>query len=288
MADFDDFHLDRSGQVPSGPGRPDHSVALLVGGLVVIVLVIVAGGYVWWTRRPPATTSTAAPVAAQPAPAAPQPVAAEPVTLPPLEQTDGLVRRLVGQLSSHPLIAKWLATDQLIRNFTVIVTNIANGRSPAVHLKELRPTGRFVVAMDDAGPYIDAQSYHRYDMYADAIAGLQPEGTARVYETLKPAIDDAYRELGYPSGDFDDALKRAIVLLLKTPVVEGRIGVVGAASLYAFTDERLESLTGAQRHLLRMGPANERLVQDKLRAIAPLVGIAPGDLPPSRTIHESQ
>jgi len=35
-----------------------------------------------------------------------------------------------------------------------------------------------------------------------------------------------------------------------------------------------------------MGPRNERLVQEKLRAIAPLVGIAPQDLPPSTVLHD--
>lgn len=285
MADFDDLHLDRPAAPPPEPEPPGRGVRLLVAGSVILVVVV--AGYFWWSRR--AATKPAPQAAAQPQAAPvnpPPPVPGEAIELPPLGESDALVRQLVGRLSSHPRVAQWLATDQLVRNFTVVVANIANGRTPAVHLQKLRPTGQFVVSGDQRGTYVDPDGYHRYDGYADAVSALDPRGTAEVYETLKARIQEAYRELGYPEGDFDSALKRAIVLLLRTPVVEGRIDVVGAGQLYAFADDRLESLDGAQRQLLRMGPRNERLVQEKLREIAPLVGIGPEELPPSRVIHE--
>ena len=37
---------------------------------------------------------------------------------------------------------------------------------------------------------------------------------------------------------------------------------------YAYSDPRLESLTPAQKQLLRMGPANVRKIQARLRGIA--------------------
>jgi hypothetical protein len=43
--------------------------------------------------------------------------------------------------------------------------------------------------------------------------------------------------------------------------------------MYTFEDPALESLTPGQRHLLRMGPRNTRLIQQKLREMAPYVGI---------------
>jgi hypothetical protein len=49
---------------------------------------------------------------------------------------------------------------------------------------------------------------------------------------------------------------------------------------YAFADEGLERLTGAQKHLLRMGPRNVRIIKEKLRGIALALGIPPGELPP--------
>ena len=48
---------------------------------------------------------------------------------------------------------------------------------------------------------------------------------------------------------------------------------------YTYEDARLESLSAAQKQLLRMGPRNVRLVQAKLREIAPYLGIATESLP---------
>jgi hypothetical protein len=183
------------------------------------------------------------------------------------------VRQLVGQLSSHPRIAAWLATDQLIRNFTVVVLNIADGRSPAQHLRRVRPTGEFVVSQDGEMATIDPRSYRRYDDYADAVGALDAEGTARLYATLKPRLQDAYRELGYPEGDIDRALERAIIALLETPVIDGEVALTPKSVSWEFADPKLQSLTAAQRQFLRMGPRNMRIVKAKLREIAPLVGI---------------
>ena len=68
---------------------------------------------------------------------------------------------------------------------------------------------------------IDPRSYRRYDAYADAVGALDARGTARLYATLKPRIQDAYRELGETGTDFDRTFERAIRELLKTPVIDG-------------------------------------------------------------------
>jgi hypothetical protein len=284
MADLNDLDFNRPSSSFEPEPERDRGAWFVIGGLVVFAAIV--AGLVWWAKRPPVVEKPAA-VAQAPTPVKPpEPVAPEPIDLPPLDASDSLVRQLVGRLSSHPMVARWLATDQLVRNFTVVLVNIADGRTPTRHLEKMRPNGRFAALTDAQGVYINPDGYHRYDAYADAVSGLNPNGTARLYETLKPRIQDAYRELGYPDGDVDAALKRAIVLLLKTPVVDGRIGLRGPPPLYTFTDDRLELLAGSQRQLLRMGPRNERIVQEKLREIAPLVGISPRELAPPSVVRE--
>jgi hypothetical protein len=44
----------------------------------------------------------------------------------------------------------------------------------------------------------------------------------------------------------------------------------------------MESLPQAERQMIRMGPRNERIIQDKLREIAPFLGIDPSQLPPAQ------
>ena len=113
-------------------------------------------------------------------PRAAQPLGGDamPITLPPLDDSDGMVRELVKQLSSHPRVAAWLATDDLIRNFTVVVVNVAEGSTPAAQLQALRPSSRFRIVGRNGNQQIDPRSYERFDALADAAASLDPAGSA--------------------------------------------------------------------------------------------------------------
>jgi hypothetical protein len=280
MTDLNDLKLDKwQGSFESEPRRRGW----LFGIVVVVLLALGAGGYFLVWRRPPPTPAdvrTATEQAVAPAaPARPLPEAGETIDLPPIDQTDSIVRELVARLSSHPTVAAWLTTDQLIRNFTLVVDNISNGRTPSGHLGKVRPAGTFQIREDRGGLWIDPRSYRRYDKYADAVSGLDARGAARLYATLKPRIRDGYRELGHPDGNVDQALERALVELLRTPVVEGDVALASKSVAYQFADTRLQSLSSAQRQLLRMGPRNVRLIQAKLREVAPLLGIPAESLP---------
>ena len=56
--------------------------------------------------------------------------------------------------------------------------------------------------------------------------------------------------------------------LLGTPVVEGPVRLEQKILSFAMTDETLESLSQAQKQLLRMGPKGVRAVQGKIRELA--------------------
>ena len=183
-------------------------------------------------------------------------VEAADIDLPPLPQTDPIVRELVARLSSHPTIAAWLATKGLIANFTVVTLNIAEGRTPAQFLRPVAPRGRFRTTRSGEDLIVDPRSYERYSPHAESIAALDPVGTASVYLTFKPRIADAYRDLGFAERDFDRVLERAIGVLLQTPALDERVALEPNGITYAYSDPKLESLSPAQKQLLRMGPRN--------------------------------
>jgi Protein of unknown function (DUF3014) len=201
-----------------------------------------------------------------------------PITLPPLDQSDGVVADLVRKLSTHPQVAAWLTTNGLIRNFVLVVSNIAEGKTPARWLPPLRPAAPFRVVERNGQIYGDARNDERYRPLADAVASIDPKGAASLYATLKPRIEEADSELGQPAGSFDRTLERAIVLLLETPLRgESRLQLHGIG--YGFANPEAESLTPAQKQLLRMGPGSARVVQAKLREIALALGVPPQRLP---------
>lgn len=285
MADFDDLRLDKTPEAAPPPPPQPRWLLIIAAGVLVFALVAV-----WYYLRSGADldradTGTEEALAPQPSGAQPLEEPGGDTALPPLDESDPLVRDLVRALSQHPQVVAWLTTDQLIRNFTVAVMNVSGGETPAGHLHTIAPGGRFQTRQQGGTTYIDPRSYSRFDGHANAVSELDAGGTARLYTTLKPRIDEAYRELAGPNADFDRALERAIVELLKTPVVEGEVAVEPRTVGYAYADPALESLSRAQQQLLRMGPGNVRLVQEKLREIARQLGIDESSLPRERVVH---
>jgi len=170
-----------------------------------------------------------------------------------------------------------LATDDLIRDFTIGVANVAQGESATRQLTVLRPSSSFQVIQRGNDLAIDPRSYKRYDGLAAAAQSIDPAAISRVYATLKPRIEEAARELGDAS--FDRTLERAIVQLLNTPIPEDPILVQTKGIGYGFVDPKLEALTNGQKHLLRTGPQNARAIKESLRRIALALGIPEERLP---------
>lgn len=279
MQDPSDMRLDHGDPAPLHVPPPRRALWPWIAGIVALVAVILT---VVLLQRPeaPATetltldTSDAGRAGAPGSLGAP----AEPIDVPPLDQSDSVVRTLVSGLSSHPRLAEWLATDDLIRTFTVAVENVASGQSPAMHVPGLRPAGSFDVVDQEDVVLVDPRSYGRYTEIADVFASIDAQGAARLYTALKPRIEQAYRELGHQE-PFDQALERAFVSLLEVPVLSGEIELEPQGAVYRFSDARVEEMDGAQKQLLRMGPRNVRVIQAKLREMAQAFGIPASRLP---------
>jgi Protein of unknown function (DUF3014) len=280
MADYDLMR-------PEEPPRweePKRPVAIWAAIVIVALLVAVAVAAYFWRRdrQPPAPVVTEHAETPLP-PSLPLGGEAAAIDLPPLGETDPLVRELVRQISTNPKVVSWLATNNLIRNFAVVVANVADGPTPAKHLQVLRLSSSFQIIDRGGEFYIDPRNYDRYDSLAAAAMSLDPAGSAKLYTTLKPRIEDAYRELGFPNTPFDRTLERAFVSLLGTPVVDGQVRVQPRGGLgYDFASPNLEGLTGAQKQLLRSGPENVRVIQAALRNIALALGIPSERLPAQR------
>ena len=84
--------------------------------------------------------------------------------------------------------------------------------------------------------------------------------------------------MGDPSGIGAEVTARALRRLLSVPIQEGEVALEAKGGVYAFADPRLEALGSVEKHLLRMGPRNGRLVQAKARELEQAL-----ELPPAGT-----
>jgi Protein of unknown function (DUF3014) len=262
----------QSGVAPEGNQKPGPSRKPLVVAIVALVAVG-ALGIGWYALRARSEEKAAAPATPpQPAAAANQPPEEHDVTRvrppPSLAESDVRARELVGLLSPMPELRKWLASEDLVRRFTSAVANIAEGESPRASLSFMAPQGAFQVVERDGHTFIAPESFSRYDTVARVLTSLDTQASAQTYQALKPIIEQAYGEISRPGQRFDQTLAGAIQKMLDTPVPEGDLEVVDTPGVnYVYAAPELEQLSAAQKHLLRMGPANARAVQAKLREL---------------------
>jgi len=200
-----------------------------------------------------------------------------------LAKSDGIVRDLAQEISFHPEFAAWLGSKNLITKFTAGVDNIAQGSIPRAQIDFFKPKGRFRTFMKGGRYYVSPASYARYNLVANVLNSLDVADCVKLYRQMKPAIQEAFRELGYPEENFQNTLILAIHELLKVPVVEKDIPLESKVISYAIADSRLERLSEAQKSLLRMGPENVRKIQAKLREFGLALGLAEDQLPQPRT-----
>lgn len=249
--------------------------------VLVLLALAAAGATLWWSRACDVIEPAPLPVpepppeppplgATEPLPLEPDaPPVVEPPTepLPALAESDALARELAAAVSRSPLLAPALRESGLIERFVAIVDQLAEGNTPRRDLAFLRPQGSFLVLGREPELRIDPGSYPRYDALAQAIAGLDSRAAVAAYRRLAPICEESYRALGYPEGGFEQRLRTALALLGSTPKIDASPALVAQVKRYEFADLDLESLSDAQKQLLRMGPKNAALVAAKLREI---------------------
>ena len=265
---FDDLPLHRTPETPRpsrrGSTRSARSAIsrwIILGAGTVIVAVMLGA---WWMARarPPATVlAPTSPADAARTPRRPQP---DPLQLPPLADSDAMLRELIASLSHHPLLARLLVPRGAVRSATLAVVMIGDGRTPVIPLTPIRPAEKAVVT----DGRLDPASYARWDPIVRAMGSVNPADAAKVYVNVKPLFDEAYRELGYPEGDFDQALVRAIRMLNATPNPSGEPVLLTRPAYAEHQDATLRALPPVQKQLLLMGPAHRRQVLAWLKTFA--------------------
>ena len=196
--------------------------------------------------------------------------------LPELEGSDDLFRKQWARLWSGTDVAHGTKTEQLVRKATVLLDNFAQGKIVRNSLSTLSLKSPFVVDLvqpetneqDSVDVFqLNPKSYQRYSPIVTAITAVETHQIIRFYRQFRPLLQQAYKELGYPAGGIDDVVLTTLQKIQTAPIVEGEIRLIQPKVMYEFQNQNLEQRSALDKQLIRMGPANTRLLQQKAREL---------------------
>lgn len=246
-------------------------------GFVVLVVLVLAIYYFFIREKPPEMPVQPEIVEEAVVPSETEEISEEPQEVTEqiqvnLDESDEPIRDLAANLSSQPELMKWLSgSKDLARKFVAAVDNIANGQSPRNQIGFFKPDKEFAAVEGGGEFFLDPASYLRYSVVAEVFTSLDSEGSVKLYRQSYTIIQEAYRDLGYPSGNFQKTLLQAIDELLQVPIAQKDIRLEKKLLSYALADPQLENLSQAQKHLFRMGPQNILRIQLKLKEFKTLL-----------------
>jgi hypothetical protein len=271
-------------------GESSRSAAPVV---VVIVLGAAAalGWYVWGRNTAPSRiempleAGPPAAVALDEGPEFPLPPAMpereRPGELTPLPALDDSDRYFELELSGvlGPGVAELLVDDALIEKFVATIDNL-----PRLTVAErIRPVGRLsdpfaVDGQDGSDLYtMNPANFDRYDLLVTMLERADRDEIVDVYRRFYPLFRQAFVNLGYPDGYFNDRLVEVIDHLLATPDVDDSVRLVRPHVLYEFENPELEALSAGQKLLLRIGSEHRLVIKQFLEEIRDRITSSPAE-----------
>ena len=187
--------------------------------------------------------------------------------LPALDTSDATMRDSLAELLPDGALIKLPVLKDFVRRVVATIDNLPR-RATAPRLWPLKPApGRFKVSGSEEHPTIAADNSARYAIYARLAEAIDSAKLAAIYFHYYPLFQQAYRDLGYPKGHFNDRLVQVIDHLLEAPELQEPVALVRPKVFYLYADPELESRSAGQKILMRAGTENARRVKAKLREI---------------------
>jgi hypothetical protein len=253
--------------------------------VICLAIGIAAVVYFWQTYRPrqPAPTPVAEkqaipvpepgeesgilhPVAEAPAVREePKPQVGREEPLPALDKSDEQVWKFLSRLFAGEPIERFFIPENFIQRFVVTVDNLPRRDLPASHLPTRPVAGRFLVTGREDALVIDPANYRRYAPIIRLVETVDPKRAVAIYVRFYPLFQQAYVELGYKHGYFNDRLIEVIDHLLDTPEVSDPIRLARPKVYYHYADPELQALSAGRKILIRTGPKNAARLKGILR-----------------------
>lgn len=266
------------------PGlRPPRKRSAVAVTLSIIAAALIAAAVWQWGlfRTPP---PAAPPPLATAPPAAEAPLPAAPAMAPAPEPQASAAPLGEGEVGSAVLALlggkapPWLLLDDFARRFVASVDNLAREHAPALAWPVDTTAGRFKVTSYQGRTVIDPDNAARYLPFVQLIERVDNAQVVALYARALPVLQQAFEGLGFPQRRFHARLLEVIDHLLAAPAapelidvkltqVHGPIPAERPWLRYEFADPALQSASAGHKIMVRVGAANQRRLQAKLKAL---------------------
>lgn len=253
---------------------------LFAGILATLVFILMTGDYGEPTLPEelvmvqPSVEPAPAPVAAQ-APAAP--IAAPVITdvqpkIPPApvvseETGDQYARESIDAVNGGKALAQFVAGDYVVERAVAIIDALRRGEVPYKLLPVGKPSTTFPISDNGLRVTLDTAGFSRYDGFAQWVGGLNTPALVSLLNDYEMIATQALTRMGVTDFDIRSALLAATTQILSTPQVSVDAELMRREANWVYMDPELEALSSLQKQVLRMGPENADIVQQKARDI---------------------
>lgn len=253
---------------------------LFAGILATLVFILMTGDYGEPTLPEelvmvqPSVEPAPMPIEAQ-APAAP--IAAPPVTevqpkIPPApvvseETGDQYARESIDAVNGGKALAQFVAGDYVVERAVAIIDALRRGEVPYKLLPVGKPSTTFPISDNGLRVTLDTAGFSRYDGFAQWVGGLNTPALVSLLNDYEMIATQALTRMGVTDFDIRSALIAATTQILSTPQVSVDAELMRREANWVYMDPELEALSSLQKQVLRMGPENADIVQQKARDI---------------------
>ncbi len=253
---------------------------LFAGILATLVFILMTGDYGEPTLPEelvmvqPSVEPAPMPIEAQ-APAAP--IAAPPVTevqpkIPPApvvseETGDQYARESIDAVNGGKALAQFVAGDYVVERAVAIIDALRRGEVPYKLLPVGKPSTTFPISDNGLRVTLDTAGFSRYDGFAQWVGGLDTPALVSLLNDYEMIATQALTRMGVTDFDIRSAVLAATTQILSTPQVSVDAELMRREANWVYMDPELEALSSLQKQVLRMGPENADIVQQKARDI---------------------
>ena len=253
---------------------------LFAGILATLVFILMTGDYGEPTVpeelvmvQPPVEPAPA-PIEAE-VPAAPiaAPVATEvqpktpPAPVVTEETGDRYARESIDAVNGGKALAQFVAGDYVVERAVAIIDALRRGEVPYKLLPVGKPSTTFPISDNGLRVTLDTAGFSRYDGFAQWVGGLDTTALVSLLNDYEMIATQALTRMGVSDFDIRSAVLAATTQILSTPQVAVDAELMRREANWVYMDPELEALSSLQKQVLRMGPENADIVQQKARDI---------------------